>query len=254
MASVNARLVRSTALITIALHNEIHLADGDIEDVVRDAARDANGEDVSFHRFDGPIDLVDMSSSTANDPVDLALLPYDLPGMTGIETIAEARDIAPLIKAMIFAPSIDHAADAATGSIEGYLVEPVDTASFERALARILSQIARLHDSSCLINSREGIKRVVYDQVLYCETSGHNQIIHFLDGTTLSTRCSSQSMFDSLSDDKRFFKTGSSYIVNLYEVAQVQTSKGIAVLSDGTELNVPARLRKGLETSLLNIV
>ena len=212
-----------------------------------------SGEDPSLSHFDGPIDLFDLSSSTGSDPVDLTILPYDLPGMTGIETIEEARGITPLMMAILFAPSIHYAAEAAEHSIEGYLAQPVNTAAFRRTFDRILHQVMHLHESSNLINSREGTKRVVYDQVLYCETSGHNQIIHFLDGTTLTTRCSSQNMFNSLSGDKRFFKAGSSYIVNLYEVAQAQTSRGTVLLSDGCELNVPARLRKSLETSLLNI-
>lgn len=229
------------------------MTNDDIDDVVKDFALNASGENPSLSRFDGPIDLFDLSSSAGNGPVDLVILPYDLPGMTGIEAVVEAREAAPLMKAILFAPSIQYAAAAAERSIEGYLTQPVDTASFKRTLERVMDKIVHLHESSNLINSRDGIKRVMYDQVLYCETSGHNQVIHFLDGTTLTTRCSSQNMFDSLSGDKRFFKAGSSYIVNLYEVAQAQTSRGTVVLSDGCELNVPARLRKSLETSLLAI-
>ena len=240
-------------MITIALHNNDLLADESLGDVVRSIAFDASGQYPSILRFEGPIDLVDMLSSSEENLVDLVILPYELPGMTGIETVREARGINPFLKAIVIAPSIEHAANAAAHSIDGYLVEPVTNDSFSRTLDRIIRRIMQHHVSSTLISSREGVKRVVFDQVLYCETSGHNQIIHFLDGSTLTTRCSSQSMFDSLSSDSRFFKAGSSYIVNLYEVTQALSGKGVVVLSDGRELNVPARLRKTLETSLLDL-
>ena len=240
-------------LIIIALHNQAHIVDGNIDDIVHDVVCNASGHQPSIHRFDGPIDLIDMPSSSDGNLVGLVILPYELPGMNGIQTVVEAREIVLFMRSILFAPSIDHAAEAAQRSIDGYLVEPASSSDFARVLERIVRRITAFHASSAIINTRDGAKRIAFDQVLYCETSGHNQIVHFLDGSTMTTRCSSQSMFDSFAGDKRFFKAGSSYIVNLHEVVQAQSSKGIVTLSDGSELNVPARLRKSLETALLTI-
>ena len=238
-------------MVKIALHDGIRLSDADIVDALLDMASSEGAPNPTIDRFENPVELVDQASSPSSEPYDLFILPYDLPGIKGIHAVEEVRSIHSNLKSIIFAPSGDFAAEAAASLIDGFLVDPASLGGFSRTLKRILHGILAIHAKSTLVNGREGIRRVAFDQVIYCMTSGHDQVMHLLDGTTISTRCSSQAMFDLLSEDSRFFKLGSSFIINLYEVTEVQSSKGIVILSNSRELNVPARLRKSLESTLL---
>lgn len=238
----------------IALHNKVDLADGDVLTVLDAVCQEVSGEKPDVFRFDAPIDLLEGISPSGHALLDLVIIPYDLPGMTGIDTVCEARDLLPNLRSMLVADTPLHAALAASKSIDEYLVQPVATTAFEEACTRQIAHIAAHHDDSITLNARGGAKRVACSDLMYCETSGHDQVLHLVDGSVFSARYSSQALFDLLSADRRFFKAGSSYIVNLHEVDEARTNKGTVLLSNGMELNVPARLRKGLEEALLSLV
>ena len=64
-------------------------------------------------------------------------------------------------------------------------------------------------------------------------------------------RISSQAFFEMLQHDKRFFKAGSSYIVNVNMVRFVDPRSSTARLVDGTVVSIPVRVRKSLEEAIM---
>ncbi|MBR0404713.1 MAG: response regulator transcription factor [Eggerthellaceae bacterium] len=236
----------------VALHDAIALVDGDVRSVVRERAQAAGFDQVEFTRFESALDLVDQVADKASAPLDLVLVPYELPGLSGVQAIAEARSVQPEFYAVAVDDEPVHAAEAAHEGFEEYLVRPLVTAVFELAMTRAFAALRELYDSSALIETRSGARRIALDDVTYCETSGHDQLVHLRNGHAVAGRYSSQALFNLLAVDDRFFKVGSSYIVNLHEVSRLHTPSGELVLADGTPISVPQRLRKNLEETLLS--
>ena len=86
---------------------------------------------------------------------------------------------------------------------------------------------------------------------MYAQTDNHDQVLHMLDGNTVQLRCSSQDLFDRLSHDRRFFKLGSSYIVNLDFVESVRGNGATIAFTDGSAAPVPVRLRKATQDAVM---
>jgi len=63
---------------------------------------------------------------------------------------------------------------------------------------------------------------------MYAETQMHIQHIHLIDGTVVKVRMTSIELFEKLNHDKRFFKCGSTYIINLEKIKEI-TTKTIAL-------------------------
>ncbi|MBQ6391832.1 MAG: LytTR family transcriptional regulator DNA-binding domain-containing protein [Eggerthellaceae bacterium] len=238
-------------MIQIALPNNEPFGFDDVDSVVCNVAGELGCAKPILVYFKTSIELLDMLVNSGRTLIDLVFVPYDLPGLNGIEALAEARASLPLLRSVITAESPDHAAKAAAIGVNGYLLEPVDLDEFVRVLRLQLQVVLELHGSSTLLNTRACTRRIRHDSVLYCETSGHDQVLHLVDGESVAARYSSQALFELLGGCSYFFKLGSSYIVNLLEVVSLNTSSGELVLSNGISLPVPTRLRKALEETLL---
>lgn len=223
----------------------------DTAQFVAQLASDAGVEDVQVVPFGSVVELLDVLAPAETEPLDLVISPYQLPGISSIEAISEAREIAPLLQALLFDSSSLSAADAAAADVSGFLVTPIEADAFARALLRQLSQLQDLRANSFVMATRKGMRRVAFCDVLYCETYGHDQVVHLADGSTVVGRYPSQGMFGLLAGDARFYKVGSSYIVNMDEVDQAHITNGVLTLSDGTNVNIPSRLRKSFEGALI---
>lgn len=243
-------LSKRVLMIRVALHEGLVLADDDIVRGMERVAAELGEHAPYVVRFETSIALID---TIASDKLllDVIIVPYDLPGMTGLHAIQEVREVLPGTSAVMFAATPDHAARAARCGVQEYLVEPVGTDVFERAIRRVFSEVVALHKESLIMATRDGMRRIAYERIVYCETDGHDQVVHLKDGSQVVGRYSSQALFDLLAPDKRFFKSGSSYIVNLDHVAEASSSNGTMTLRNGKVLGVPARIRKSLEAALL---
>ena len=238
-------------MIQIALPNNESFGFDDIDSVMSDVADELGCAKPILVRFNSSIELLDMLVNSGKTLIDLVFVPYDLPGLNGIQALREALETLPMLRSVILADSADHAAEAASIGVNGYLLKPVDHEELVRVLRLQLQAVLELHSSSTLLNTRACTRRIRYDSVLYSVTSGHDQVLHLVDGGSVSARYSSQALFELLGDCSYFFKLGSSYIVNLLEAVTLNTSNGELRLSDGTVLPVPIRLRKALEETLL---
>ena len=96
----------------------------------------------------------------------------------------------------------------------------------------------------------EAIQELRDDDMMSAETSDHDQVIHLQNKATVSTCSSSQALFNRLSQDRRFFKAGSSYILNLDNVRSIQGRDVTFV--NGEAITVPARSRKELEDAFFD--
>lgn len=242
-------------MIRIALCGSPALEGEDLQALTAALVRELDGAEPLVESFSGAADLVDACSDVDEDsqPIDLVIACQTLPGITGLQVAAELRDLGLFADGMHFvlcATDATRAADAARQDISGYLVEPVTMASLRRILSPLIEEIRSSHATSTVLKCREGCRRVTFSRITYVETTGRDQTIHCRDGALLSTRCSSRALYSHLSGDKRFYKLGSSYIINLDFVEGVSMRSGMVTMLDGMTIPAPVRLRTELADAI----
>ena len=242
-------------MLRIALCGTLAFAGDDLVASIATLARAADGDEPHIESFSGAADLVAVCSDVdENDqPVDLVIAHQSLPGLTGLSAAAELSDLGLFADGMHFvlcAPDATRSADAARQGIHAYLIEPFDFAQLDGILSPLFSKICATHASSAVLKCHEGCRRVAFSRITYVETTGRDQTIHCQDGVLLSIRCSSRALFARLADDGRFYKLGSSYIINLDYIDNVSMRSGTVTMLDGTEIPAPVRLRTELADAI----
>ena len=204
------------------------------------------------HAFENPLDLVDaVVHPSTDDLIDLVVCGAELPGITPIQLVRDIRKHKGSVGIVMCATDSKDAYEALALRVDGYLVVPVDPDKFCETLGRAIDRVGAYHANSIVVRGRDGVHRIRFSQFLYSETADHDQVVHLVNGKAYNVRISSQALFEQLQHDPRFFKAGSSYIVNVRMVRFVDSRSSTARLNDGTVVSVPVRARKALEEAIL---
>lgn len=242
-------------MIRIAQCGTIDFTEGDLGAALAGIAFTLDLEAPRIETFSSPTELVDACADTTADdqPIDLIISGFDLPGITGLQVAAELKDLGLFddgLRFVLCAPNGSRAADAAHERVSAFLVEPLTLDDLTHSVTPLLRELDATHQASAVLRCREGLHRIAFSQVAYVETTGRDQTIHRERASKLSVRCSSRALFGHLADDGRFYKLGSSYIVNLDYVDNVSMRTGMVTLIDGTEIPAPVRLRTELADAI----
>lgn len=242
-------------MIRVALCEPISFEGDDLGSSLRACAEELGITDLDLETYPSPTDLVDACVGIAEgeQPIDLVIASQFLAGITGLQVADELRSIGLFdcgLQFVLCAPDGSRAADAAKREIGGYLLEPIDPLRLRQVVGPILTSILRLHAQSTVLRCREGVRRIPFSQITHVETTGRDQTIHRRDAEDFSVRCSSRALFAHLSKDSRFYKLGSSYIINLDYVDSLQIRLGNVTLFDGISIPAPVRLRTELADAI----
>ena len=244
-------------MIRIALCGNIRFEAGTIAEALEAALREQGQAEYEIYEFETPVDLIESAAAALNSvPYDMVISSVDLKGISGVHVISELAELhsfADDVRMILCADSAEHAFSAQQSGAVGFLIEPISQADFDRVVGRHLAEIAVRNAQSVVVRCRDRVHRVFFDRVSFVETSGHDQVLHHI-GTdeTGSVRGSSRDVFALFEHDARFFKAGSSYIVNLDHVDTFDSRLGTVTLTDGAQIPVPVRSRKQLEQALLD--
>ena len=242
-------------MMRIALCGDIDCSDKGIEELVLACAHEESVDSPALDVFATPVDLVDACANTLlEEPYDLVIAAMELPGISGIQMVRELRELGLMrdgLRVVLADARSAQAYGAYASGVTGYLVEPVDQEQATRVMRSELAALVRLHEASHVFHCRDRARRVSFSNLAYVETNGHDQVLHLVgDERELSVRCSSKALFAPLEGDGRFFKLGSSYIINLARVTELSTRGGTVTLDGAMQLPVPVRLRKPLVEAL----
>ena len=236
-------------MLHVALCGQISFEGDSLAAALADLSRSRGGEEPQVDHFVNASDLLEACLSGAEDavPFDLAISASVLPDTTGVH-LARELDEAGLFEdclhLVLCSPNPQHALALTTERIDAFIREPVTTASLERAVTPLLEQIEQEQSAATILRCREGRRRVTFSRLTYAETSGRNQLVHRLgEHAPLTIRCSSRMLFACLENDARFYKVGSSFIVNLDYISSFSLRSSTVTLLDGTQIAVPVRIR-----------
>ncbi len=209
-----------------------------------------------LHTYPTALDLLDGVLSPAEDaePLDLVLCALEPTGSTAFalaRELAQAGAFGDGLRMVLCAASAEHAAEAAACGMHGYLLEASSPEEVDRVVGPLLARCEQRKQASAVLHCRDRVRRVAFDTLSYVETAGRDQMVHRTgERDTLVVRCSSRALYSQLEHDSRFFKAGSSFIINLDHVASLALRTGVATMLDGTQALIPVRLRAQLAEAL----
>ena len=196
-------------------------------------------EPFTINTFLSPVELLESAAKTV---YDLILCDVYMPGLLGTDAMQELRDKGSNAHIIFLPSSTDHAVDAFALHADNYLVKPFTYEQFSSAVTESVKTITRERKEFIVVKAARGTCRLDFSEIVYIETDGHYQLFHMRDGSDISTHSSSQALYDRLSFDERFYKAGSSFILNWDMVRSI--NNGDAILVDESIVTIPVRLRK----------
>lgn len=175
---------------------------------------------------------------------DILLLDIYMPELNGVDLARRLREGQDNCQIVFLTTSKEHAVEAFSLHAAHYLVKPYTAAQLNNALDKTIAAVEKAKKSSVLLKTSAGLQKINMSDILYSETDKHIQMIHLQDGISLQVRMTSGELFDLLSCDKRFYKCGSTYILNLDKLTKITTKQ--IVLENGDELLMQRRQYKEL--------
>lgn len=179
----------------------------------------------TFENAESALEWLDQNP----DSVDLLFLDVEMPGMSGIDFLAQA----PLISAVIFTTSnTDYAIDAFEHRATDFLKKPIAPPRFEAAVAKAFEQLRPKPGASggaafgqtapgeLFVREDGRYVRIPCDDILFFENVG--------DYVRIKTTTGQHIIYGALKSvaekltDPRFVKVHRSYIVNLQKIKDIE--------------------------------
>jgi len=191
--------------------------------------------------FSAPLEL--LTHVAEKGGFDVLLLDIYMPGIIGTEAARELRAMGDKCQIIFLTTSRDHAIDAFSLDAAHYLVKPYSEKEFFAALDKVMDKLTKKDEVYITIKSTDGISRVDLNKLVYSETDNHVQKLYLSDGRVISVRISSTELFELLDEEPRFYKCGSTYIINMDYIVEL-TSRNVAF---STGARIPILSRKYME-------
>ena len=193
--------------------------------------------DLKTESFSSPLEL--LTYVTERGGFDVLLLDIYMPGIIGTEAARELRAMGDKCQIIFLTTSRDHAIDAFSLDAAHYLVKPYSEKEFFSALDKVLNKLSIKDEVYITVKSTEGIRRIDLSSLVYSETDNHVQRLHLSDDSEISVRKSSSELFELLEEEPRFYKCGSTYIINMDYIVEL-TSRNV-VFSTDTKIPILSR-------------
>lgn len=169
----------------------------------------------------------------------MLLLDIYMPGILGTDAARELRAMHDNCQIIFLTTSRDHAVDAFSLDAAHYLVKPYSEKEFFAAIEKAINNLADRRGAVLTVKSVDGISRVELNKLVYAETDNHVQKLHLSEGNLIKIRKSSTELFELLEEDPRFYKCGSTYIINMDYIVEL-SAKGVS-FSNGAKIPLISR-------------
>ncbi|MEA4954372.1 MAG: LytTR family DNA-binding domain-containing protein [Pseudoflavonifractor sp.] len=197
--------------------------------------------EIKIYSFSAPLELLTYVERQGG--FDVLLLDIYMPGILGTDAARELRELGDNCQIIFLTTSRDHAVDAFSLDAAHYLVKPYSEKEFFTAIEKAINNLADRRGAVLTVKSADGISRVELNRLVYAETDNHVQKLYLSDGNLIRVRKSSAELFGLLEEDPRFYKCGSTYIINMDYIAQLSAKS----VSFSTGARIPIISRKYTE-------
>lgn len=162
------------------------------------------------------------------DSYEILFLDINMPGTNGLRVAKKIRERNKTAIILFCTNYAQYAINGYEVNALGYILKPVEEASFVRNLERALKVLQTSQSRRIRIKTLHGVEVAPVQDIVYLEVKIHNLYYFVLNGdNTLSeyrTRGSMQEMVDSLSE-LGFVRCSVCYLVNLRHVVSVKNGE-----------------------------
>ena len=170
---------------------------------------------------------------------DLYLLDIIMPGLDGIQTGQQLRQLGDGGEIVYLTTSPDYAVDSYSVRAFFYLLKPLEKGRLFEVLDAAVKKLNDRRSKAVLIATKDGPRRLLLDQILYVERVGRS-LRYFCSGGTvdsMSLRVPFHAAVEPLLADPRFCQCGSSFAFNLQHVTGVSGQE--VLLDSGGAAAIP---------------
>ena len=170
---------------------------------------------------------------------DLYVLDILMPELSGIDTGRRLRALGDGGEIIYLTSSNDFAADSYDIRAFFYLLKPVEESKLFRVLDEAVEKLARRRNSSIVVTTADGPRRIPLERLLYVERVGRCARYFCTDGIvdSLTIRTSFRATAAPLLADRRFCLCGASFVLNYQHVTGVKGQQ--ALLDNGQIIPLP---------------
>jgi len=186
-----------------------------------------------------------LSAVEGGSCFDIYLLDVVMPGLSGISLGVRLRELDAGCTIIYLSVSREYALDSYQARAFYYLVKPMEAKQLFQVLDQAVAEREKQKSSCITVKTKEGLRRVRMDEVLYAELSNRTVRYHLAGGgevDSVTVRVPFQEAVAPLLSDPRFFLCGASFVANLFYVTAVE--RGHFLIDGG--MRVP--LSRGLST------
>lgn len=167
---------------------------------------------------------------------DLLLLDIFMPGKSGIEAAGELRRLGLNMPIVFLTASTEYALEAYGVDAVQYLVKPLDSKRFFHAMDAAMGQIERSRRNQIVIKVAGGIRQILPDEIVYCESQKNYQVL-YLTAKEYRVRMTAGKLWEKLEEFCRFGRCGRSYILNMDRIVSMEREK--IVMDNGCTIYIP---------------
>lgn len=211
-----------------------------LETLLRQYAKEKN-TGISVRRFTNGEALMQSKK-----PFDIILMDIMLSGEDGVTVMRRLREAGNGSQLLFITAYPEYALEAFSLDAVHYLIKPVEEANLFPALDRAVRRIASEKEKVFVLSRGNSLIRIRMKEILYCESLGHQIILHSLTGTLQfsGTLDAVQKQLDG-----RFFRCHRSYLVNMDYVTEADADT--AFLKGGGKAMISRRRRQEFNHFLL---
>lgn len=197
---------------------------------------------IRIHAFSSPLEL--KQNILKQEKYDVYLLDIFMPEMMGTDLARLIRDCNEDCQLIFLTSSLEHAVEAFSLHATHYLVKPYSAGQFNDAMDKAMQAVEKQSKAQITLKTSEGLHKILFKDFLYAETDKHIQEIYLTDRKCIRIRITSNELFSLLSADSRFFKCGSTYIINIGKIEEI--TKNTIIFENGVQLPMQRRQYKEL--------
>lgn len=198
--------------------------------------------DLIVEHFESTEELLDMIREQKCSP-DLIIMDIYMPGETGeivplgMEAARQLRDMGCRAKLIFLTTSKEHALDAFDVEASQYLIKPVQEDKLFSLLDRFRKEEGEEREKYILLRAEGMLKKVPFNDIVYCEAQGKRQCIYMADGTKVLQNLTMAKIYEMCEACQELVKVGASYIVHLEHIVSLNAQE--AQMDNGRKIYLP---------------
>lgn len=177
---------------------------------------------------------------------DIIFLDIKMPLLNGMQTAKRIRDVDDHVAIIFYTQMVRYAIAGYSVSALDFLVKPAEYADFEKKMKKAVRYAVRSAREYITVNVRDGLVKLLVDDVVYVEKEGNNLVYH-TEGNAYPERANLYEKEEQL-EKLGFAKCRSGCMVNLRHVSKC-TSTDVTV--GGVEIPISRSKQKTFMNKVL---